>query len=224
MERFIRSTNNINIEEVPVVGFVFEDPDTHKKFRSKSYSCFEDLEKHVQNYRNQNGFPVLDHFREVWEDYICTNFVEMRGKCCPQDGDISRNFKQYVSGAVAYVKSLFQKESDKFVDQVEADRRAEICIKCRLNKKNYGHNFAQYYTDKLMKRSVGERYAKKWNLLYTCEGCSCILNSKVWFSESIVGSSLMRDDIKTIEESNKDCWQLECRNNLNNKEKENENK
>ena len=144
--------------------------------------------------------------------------------CCPVEAQISRNFKQYVSGGIAYIKLLTQKEEDKFVSEEEAQRRADICLKCQFNRKNYGHNFAHYYTDKLMSRSVGNRRVKNWQNLYTCMCCSCILNSKVWFNGKIVGGSLLRDDIEKMKGA-KDysnnpltCWQLEERKKLNEKE------
>lgn len=211
MLKFIRQ------EEVPIGGFGFTDPDTYKVFSPSNYNTFEELEEHVQRYRQQNGLPEIENFREVWQHYVCSNISAMQGKCCPVEANISRNFKQYVSGAKVYIKALFQKEEEKFVDQAEAERRADICLHCPLNQKNYGHSFAQYYTDKMMRKSVGNRKVSKWHLLYTCGGCTCILNSKVWFSDKIVGQSLMREDISKMRLHNPRCWQLESRDKLNGK-------
>lgn len=208
-------------EIVPIPGFTFQDPDTFKVFKASSHPSFEALEMHVERYREQNGLPPIADFRAVWEHYICSNYPEMKGHCCPVDGDISRNFKQYVSGAKVFIKSLFQKEDEKFVSSEEAERRASKCLRCRLNQRNLGHYYGQYYTDKLMAKTVGNRRTSHWEMLYTCAGCSCILNSKVWFSKQTVGQSLMREDIqKMLSATDVDgkkfkCWQLECRDGLN---------
>lgn len=210
-------------ELTPICGFTFTDPDTLKEFKAKNYVSFEGLEYHVQNYRVQNNLPPIDNFRDVWEHYICSNYPTMTSNCCPVEGNIARNFKQYISGAKVFIKSLFQKESDKFVSEEIAEQRATKCIGCKYNLENRGHFYAQYYTDKIMSRSVGKRRTKRWDLLYTCAGCSCILNSKVWFSDNIVGKSLMREDIvkleKAIDVHNQPikCWQLEARKKLNEK-------
>ena len=207
---------NQSIDKVPSCGFSFRDPDTGKEFRGTNYKTFEELESHVQNYREQNGLPKIEEFRKVWEHYVCMNYSSERKNCCPQDDSVSRNFKQYIAGGLAYIKSVMQKEEDKFVDEEEANRRAKLCLNCKNNIKNYGHSFAHYYTDKVMARSVGDRRVRDWQNLFTCKCCSCILNSKVWFSGKIVGGSLLRRDLEELKQS-KDyagkpfkCWQVEA--------------
>ena len=143
--------------------------------------------------------------------------------CCPVESTVSRNFRQYISGGLAYLKLITQKEEDKFVTEEEAQKRANICLKCKFNVKNYGHSFAHYYTDKMMAKSVGSRRVKNWQNLFTCKCCSCILNSKVWFSGKIVGGSLLREDIEKMRgavdysDNPIKCWQLEERDKLNGK-------
>lgn len=216
---------NDGIDQVPSVGFSFRDPDTGKEFKGSNYKSFEDLEYHVQHYRTQNNLPQIENFRECWEHYICSNYPTNKNMCCPVEAAISRKFIQYISGGVAYLKLALQKEENKFVEKEEAQRRADLCLKCQLNRKNYGHSFAHYYTDKMMAKSVGNRRVDNWQNLFTCMGCSCILNSKVWFNGKIVGGSLLRDDIEKMKGA-KDysgsplkCWQLEERDKLNEKEK-----
>lgn len=212
MLRFIKQ------EKVPIGGFTFTDPDTFRVFHANNYNTFEELEDHVQTYRAQNGLPPITQFREVWEHYVCSNNPAMQRECCPVDAEIARTFRQYVSGAKVFVKSLLQKEEDKFVDKKEAERRAEICMNCPFNRKNTGHSLAQFYTDKFMAMSVGKRRVKQWQHLYTCMGCSCILATKVWFSAKIVGQSMTREDITKMRAMNPRCWQLEARENLNGKD------
>lgn len=216
-------TLNKSVDIVPSVGFTFRDPDTGKEFRGGNYKTFEELEHHVQNYRTQNELPPIENFRECWEHYICTNFPSTNQMCCPVESSVSRNFMQYISGGLAYLKLATQKEEDKFVSSEEAQRRADVCLNCKFNVKNYGHSFAHYYTDKMMSRSVGSRRVKNWQNLFTCKCCSCILNSKVWFSGKVVGGSLLRDDIEQMKEATDysgnhiKCWQLEERDKLNGK-------
>lgn len=217
---------NQSIDIVPSCGFSFRDPDTGKEFRGTNYKCFEDLEYHVQAYRRQNNLPPIENFRSVWEHYVCMNYSVEKKNCCPVEDNVARTFKQYVSGGLAYIKSIFQKEEEKFVDKEEAERRTDLCLKCKNNVKNYGHNFARYYTDKMMASSVGNRKVDRWAELYTCKGCSCILNSKVWFSDKIVGGSLLKRDLATLQKatdySNKPlkCWQVEAWEKLQKAKKE----
>lgn len=211
---------------VPSSGFWYKDSDTGKEFKAAAHKTFEALEYHVQQYRKQNNLPPIENFRECWEHFICVNSQKDFKMCCPREDKIARSFKQYIAGGLAYIKSIFQKEEEKFVQKEEAQRRADMCLQCQLNRKNYGHNFAQYYTDKLMRRSVGNRFVNNWQQLYTCMGCSCILNSKVWFNEKTVGTSLLREDIVKLRGAKDSkgkpikCWQLECKENVD-KEKDN---
>ena len=209
MLRFIRQ------EETPIGGYAFTDPDTFKVFLPANYQSFEELEDHVQTYREQNGLQPIVNFREVWEHYICSNNPAMKSKCCPVDVDIARTFKQYVSGAKVFLKSLLQKEEEKFVDKLTAEQRAEACLNCPFNRRNTGHSLAQYDTDKYMASVVGNRRVKQWQKLFTCMGCSCILTTKVWWSNKIVGQSLLKDDIIKIKAMNPRCWQIQARNSLN---------
>lgn len=213
----------------PSVGFWYKDSDTGKEFKASSHKTFEALEYHVSQYRKQNNLPPIENFRECWEHFICSNSPADFKLCCPKEDNIARSFKQYIVGGLSYIKSIFQKETEKFVQKEEAQERANMCLHCAMNRKNYGHSFAQYYTDKLMRRSVGERYVDNWQNLYTCMGCSCILNSKVWFSKDIVGSSLLREDIvklrgaKDVKGNPISCWQLECKKYVDEKLKEKNN-
>lgn len=207
---------NQGVDKVPSCGFTFRDPDTGKEFKARNYKCFEDLEYHVSNYRSQNNLPPIENFRAVWEHYVCMNYPSEKNNCCPVEDTVSRTFKQYVVGGLAYVKSIFQKQEEKFVEKEEAERRTDLCLRCKYNLKNYGHSFSQYYTDKMMAKSVGTRRVDRWAELYTCKGCSCILNSKVWFSDKIVGGSLLKRDLETLKGA-KDyyerpikCWQVEA--------------
>jgi hypothetical protein len=210
-----------SIFPTPSVGYWYKDADTGKEFKASTHKTFESLEYHVSQYRKQNGLPPIENFRECWEHFICVNSPQDKKICCPKEENIARSFKQYVVGGLTYIKSIFQKEQDKFVTQEEAEKRADKCLHCVMNRKNYGHSFAQFYTDKMMAKSVGNRKVKNWNELYTCMGCSCILNSKVWFASNIVGGSLLKGDIVKLrgakDSSGKPiyCWQLEARDNLN---------
>lgn len=204
----------LNAQVGPVGGIRFIDPDTQFEY-SKPYRNFEELEAHVIDHRTQNKLPLIDDFRQVWENWICHQFG-MEDKCCPVDSDIERTFEQYIAGAKAYVRRLFSKE--KFVTPQDAEKRAAICVDCNQNLVNIGHRMSQFYTDRFMLHQTGGKKTPLDDKLHTCKICTCLLRSKVHYPAKEVAESLSDTEIGRLSREPRSlkngqklrCWQLDA--------------
>ena len=205
MDKFLQPTI------APVGGFDFVDPDDGFEYKGP-YKSFAELETHVQEYRRQNGHPRIEKFRAVWEHYKCQD-PRMKRYCCPVAKNIKRNFVQYWKGARSWIKAAIRGEAE-FVGEFIARNRARQCEKCDLNKRDYGHSQAKLYADRFMIEQVGSRRVPNAKKLFSCDGCSCILSSKVWYSDESVAESLNESDVRKLKQARNvsgqphKCWQL----------------
>jgi hypothetical protein len=197
----------------PIGGFRFVDPDDGYVYNNV-YRSFDDLETHVQTYREQNKLPRIPKFREVWEAYVCANVPGMEGRCCAVEESVKRSFTQFFQGGKAFVKALMQ-GTGAFVDQLTADRRSSICADCNQNVRNIGHSHSQFYTDKWISSQVGARRSKNHGKLNTCKVCTCILKAKVFYNDEIVADSITNQELVQLTRLPRDaagrhlkCWQL----------------
>jgi hypothetical protein len=175
----------------------FRDPDTGREFKGPTIS---DVANQIRGYRSQNELPPLDLLEIVIENHIC-NFPIHAGCCTPLKGP-KRTFMHYVRGGVAFLKNVAYKD---FADQVEADRRSEICVQCPHNIFPDRGGFVKWIED-LTNRSVGKRQSKHHNELGLCGICTCPLRSKVFFKGKI---TLTKEELRKMSElENPKCWQV----------------
>lgn len=202
----------LNPDIGPVGGYRFIDPDTHFVY-DKGYSNFEELEKHVSEYRKQNKLSKIEEFRSVWEHWICNEFG-MESKCCGVSADIERSFEQYLSGAKAYVRRLLSKSN--FVTKEQAEARAAVCVDCDQNLANIGHRMSQMYTDRFMIHQTGGKRTSFDSKLFTCKICTCLLRSKVHYPSKEVAASLSDTEVGKLTRTPRSvstghplkCWQV----------------
>lgn len=207
---------------VPIGGYTFKDPDTG--FDYGKHANFDSLEAHVDTYRQQNSLEAIEHFRTVWEAYVCSNVPQMQSRCCPVTEAVQRKFTHYWSGAKAYIKATFMQE-DSFVPQEEAEKRAARCADCTQNVKNIGHSHSQFYSDKFMRAQVGDRKTPYDKELFTCRICTCLNRAKVHYRDDIVADSLKPSEIARMRTAPRNvktggllrCWQVDAADNTRNK-------
>lgn len=210
MLRFIRS------DVTPPKGWFFTDPDTGFVY-NKRYRSFRELSEHVRSYRTQNNLPPIHNFRQVWEAWRCQD-RDVRHLCCPVEERIKRTFSQFFRGGKAWFKAVLKGTKHSLVEQTLADKRAAICARCTENRKSIGHSHAQLYSDRFIAQHVGDRKTPYDKDLFTCKICTCILRSKVHFSNELVADSLSASELARLRSQPRDvstgaplrCWQVEA--------------
>lgn len=173
-------------------SFIFKDPDTGYEFNHPTRRA---LVRHIVQYRAQNALEQIENLDAVLENYWCS-LPENCGSC--EDAPLKRGFLQYLKGGIALVKSMAYKE---YASQKEADRRAEICIKCPYNVFPDKNAFVRW-SDGLALEVIGNRRAVRHNELGNCSVCSCPLRVKVWFMGN---PELSPSEIQQMKAVN--CWQ-----------------
>jgi len=199
------------LKRVPPGGWRYVDPDTGFKFK-KRYNSFADLVKHVESYRNHNKLPKIPKLEMVIQSWLAEqpNMARYVHDVSVKD----RSLLQYLSGAKAAVKMLWEGER-AFELQVIAEKRAQMCLRCRHNKPNKSDSDLRRYTDEYVQDIVGQRKTPFDDKLFTCEICSCALRPKVHIVQKIVEESLTRSEKRAlrmglwdIEGKLFDCWQV----------------
>lgn len=134
-------------------------------------------------YRAANGFGIPTNFSEMVEDQICRR---MPPGTCRQNGVVVRNgfLNMTLADILAATKTLgewFIKGMKK-VDQVEADRRAAICLSCILNQPAGNcTTCAETSIREVVASVVGDSHTPYDANLHTCPVCHCTLKAAVWF-------------------------------------------
>lgn len=177
-------------------SYSFVDPDTGYKFFEQT---FEALISRIVNYRIQNNLEHIDNLAMVLNNYWCA-LPENAGSCKPIP-HIERDYYTTVKGGIALFTAWLFK---KFTSKEEADKRAEVCIKCPNNVFPDKGPFIEW-SDKIAEKMVGARKSTYHEQLGNCDVCTCCLKAKVFYGGDI---SLTDEEKERIKKTMPTCWQL----------------
>ncbi len=188
----------------PNNGFPYRQPETGFLFKQIAFS---DLLTEVRDHRKGNNLPIGPNFEGEVEDGSCRllleAFPEYQG-CVTENG--SRAYAPGRKWNLADVRSFLHTiqglatSGDKFVSQEEAERRAEICARCPMNR-----DIPECWTcggvTALIRTIKGDRNTSRDNDLKVCNSCGCDIKTKVFINKDL----MKRDDVTW----NPTCWMLE---------------
>lgn len=184
--------------EVPPGHFNFVCPDTGYRVKELSkQGMFTRIEKHYA----ANGLTLPDNWKEVVEDRLCQSLPP--GWCRYADGASGNglNCKVDADAITGGVKALAHlvwetfKGADIFVDQAEANQRAEICAKCQLNVDAgvcMGCGMMKAVIDQVGKIK-GSRTTEWDHLLQNCCVCGCRNDAIVHIRKDILQTGETED-------------------------------
>lgn len=137
-----------------------------------------DLLKNVMAYRVANGLPFAGLSQEV-EDWICRNTQALCAPPRPRQPSQPRDLGladvwRFLRAMVAWVNI------GQMVDQVEADRRAEICAGCSRNVSEPPGCVGCSGIYGMISKIVGERRTRVHGSLGYCHVCGCSNVVQVW--------------------------------------------
>lgn len=181
------------------VSHTFKDPDTGFLFEAKTRP---ELLKHIISYRIQNRLPPLEYINFVVENYICSQ-PENAGKCEERE-PLKRGILKSIKGGIAILTNVTYSET---VPQEEAERRAEICFKCKYNMRAEKSPVTEF-ADQVAFHMVGDLKTKYHDQLGNCEVCTCPLRAKVFYKGTV---ELEPEEVVKMSEVG--CWQLEINKN-----------
>lgn len=148
-----------------------------------------------------NGRPLDLNLESDMQEQLCKTLPP--GWCSYDDPNRPRPTVSLDWGTVKNALVTFGTwiaQGCKFVDPIEADRRAEICSRCYLNVPVSGCAACQ----KLIGDTIGERKTRFDYALKGCAVCKCTLRAKVWFEQSTLDKS--NEKVQSMFPSH--CWCL----------------
>lgn len=195
----------------PPGGWRFVDPDTGFEY-NYNYRNLPHLLQHITDYRAQNKLSPIADLQAIVENWLCFQPNMDRHW---RHVDRRRTVRQYFSGAKAYAKAKFSKESDYLNSQAEAEARAEICANCFFNEIPQEKSKLAELADVKIQELVGDRKSSRDRELFMCTVCSCPLRAKIHFAQWFVEQN-MEDQTRYLAPSGlpgRDgkplyCWQI----------------
>ena len=184
MTRLLKSLN-----VTPPGGWRYIDPDTRYQY-NRRYASFEALLAHIRRYRAHNRLRPIPRLRFTVQEWLCCQ-SKMERFC--REIHERRTIKQYFKGAVAAAKMLLG-DIDPLVEQEIADKRAQICIRCKFNEIPTERTLLEELTDQKIQEVVGDKSTSYDRNLYMCSICSCPLRAKVHIIQEIVEEALSDEE------------------------------
>ena len=199
----------ITRDQVPPGRFRFIVPETG--YRIDGELSMEGLLSRVKKHYNDNNIQLPKDWEKSVEDQLCRQLPS--GWCQYTDGTPAKGAKSILSAEsiIKGIKSLSTMASsaisgdEVFVDQNEANRRAEICARCYQNMTT---NFcagcgAMQQITSLVAKVKGKRTTPLDAKLYTCGVCGCRNEAIVHVNRKIL---LSGEKTETTNSRPDWCW------------------
>lgn len=202
-QRFIKT------DSVPPNRFRFTVPETGMRIDGEL--SWDGLLSRVKEHYEDNSIPLPKDWKERVEDQLCRQLPH--GWCEYTDGTPTKGARPILSaeGIIKGITALATMAIDKaagkevFVDQNEANRRAEICSRCYNNMTtNFcaGCSAMQTITG-LVSKVRGARTTPSDASLYTCGSCGCRNEAIVHIQRKVL---LSGEKPETTEARPDWCW------------------
>lgn len=194
-----------SVRDAPPGGWKYKHPISGHTFEHFDYvTVYRDVVAHNKG----NGYEMPDDWQEVFHDEMCKQNKWGKEVCRRiTGGRIARAAITFAS-AMAYGKVLlkFIKSGGKFVEQSEAENRAEICRNCPLNvSESWGCGSCSQKVHDLVQSILGERNTQYDSELGFCGICHCSLKASVHYpleAQAMGVDDEMVEKFKQVEH----CW------------------
>lgn len=191
---------------VPPGGFRYLCPETQTWIRAASMG---ELVAASEKHRAANKLGIPDSFREHVEAQLCSH---MPPGTCKHEAGVAvsgprRLTFQDVVSATKTLGSWFIKGTPK-VDQVEAERRASICLSCPMNQNFDGcTTCAEKDLREAIAGLMGNSKTPYDSSLHTCFACGCTLKAAIWFPIDILRKNMAEGVNEMLPDH---CWKKLC--------------
>lgn len=171
----------------PPGGWNYTQKESGTPFRAISYAQLLDL---VRKHRRGNNYDTSPGWEERFEEEFCQQNQLVGTQWCPTEGEPKaerrlglNDVRRFLSSALSMVRA----GGDVFVDQIEADRRAAICVGC-INNATVPGCFGCNGVRATISKIRGSRTTDQDSMLRQCTVCGCDNSVKVWLKTSVVDS------------------------------------
>lgn len=199
-----------NKNVTPPQGWSYTQPESGATFKSHDYRSWT---RDILSHRKANGYPVGDEWEEELISDACKqnshwNTVCKRVGVHQGSGTKKLGFKH----AMAFLKTLraFVEQGGLYVEQEEADRRAEICSRCPKNKPvGFSCGACAAGLLGLLRWLLGKRTVFAASEIENCSVCLCDLKAAVWFPVEAQKAGLTEPQIEEFKKLDSFCWKAQ---------------
>jgi len=188
---------DLSHSQVPPGGWIFYQPQSQWSMPSPVSQTFTQAVQHIIKHRMANPAMVMKHGLKTDQASVeqeLDTYTRLRLKipmASPPKMNPRLQSLSQVAGAVADVKRAAQgtgviidwlTSGGQPVEQAEADRRAEICVKCPKNVPGSWYTVApaEIIRETLSARSDLKLETPYDNELKSCDVCKCLMRLKVF--------------------------------------------
>jgi hypothetical protein len=193
----------------PPGGFRFTVPENG--YQMSGFHTMADLLGAVKRHYDDNNIPLPDNWQDLVENQLCQKMPA--GWCHYIDGTPAQgitpvlSFENILKGITSLSKMAMEavKGEDVYVDQNEAERRADICSRCYYNMNAsfcMGCGGARVILD-LVGEVRGSRTTTKDYMLQNCGVCGCRNDAIVHVKKNIL---LSGENSDTTNKRPNWCW------------------
>lgn len=198
-----------NVRDAPHGRWRYTHPISGHIFDHYDYST---IEREVIAHNKGNGYEMPPDWREVFQDAMCKENKWGKETCRRiVGGRIARSaisFADAMSFGKVLLKFFTSKKTDagKFVDQEEANRRAEICRNCPLNvAESWSCGSCSQMIQDLVQSISGEKKTPYDNELGFCGICHCSLKASVHYPLEAQAKGVNDEMVEKFKETGY-CW------------------
>lgn len=171
----------INTSESPPGGYWYTQPESGRTFHHYARGPFLDA---IRDHRLANEYPISATWVQEIEDEMCKGNPGWLGRACRRVGDRHNPRQLSFAATLSFLQMLvgWFVRGAQLVDQEEANRRANACAGCPMNKElSFGCGLCMSSIYEALKKLIGDRKTDRDDVLGSCGICSCSLKAAVWF-------------------------------------------
>lgn len=199
----------INKNVTPPGGWVYTQPESGRTFRHYSFNAFMDA---IREHRLGNGYPISADWQAEIINGICRDNLKMFPDYCQRSNQSSVVRRFSFGSSMSFLSMLWEwiSAGRPFVEQEEAERRAEICSTCPFNQSlvySCGSCFTAIIN--LISKIIGRRKTRNDSKLGSCGICSCSLQAAVHFPLEAQQKTLSEDIKNDFKSVISYCWKAQ---------------
>lgn len=185
----------------PGGNYLYTQLETSYELKSPSLTA---LLKQIRAHRVANNIPIGVAINQEIENACCKELLARYPNyngCVDSNDQTPFRGKMNISHVFDFLKTaaVWLAKGAKFVDQAEANRRAEICLGCPKNS-DIG-NCIPCGAGSLLKSIKGGSTLLD-DKLHVCGACGCYLPAKIWFPKEVMTREGVTYQVGR-------CWMLE---------------
>lgn len=180
-------------------SYTFVDPDTKHIYHGKDK---KELFFYILSYREQNNLPPIEALDTVLDNYWCS-LPENTGNC--ERIKLRRGWLPTLKGGIALLENLYYGK-DNLLTPEEAEKRAQVCIKCPHNVFPDKDKFIAW-SDEIAEAATFGLRCPSYTKLGNCFLCSCPLKALVFSKKA----NLLETETDERTKYPSYCWKLKSR-------------